>query len=55
MDRSLTTDAISHWDEIDDAWRVEKGTWGVRIGVDAGNMAASAEFSIKHEMSWRGL
>lgn len=50
------SDAISHWDDLTDAWRVEKGTWTVSIGIDAQTFYEQAEaFEIEREMPWVGL
>ncbi|KAL1411913.1 hypothetical protein Q8F55_002899 [Vanrija albida] len=47
--------AISHWDELWETWRVEQGTWAVRVGVDAQTMYGRAEFEVAHDIEWRGL
>lgn len=47
--------AVSHWDERWETWRVEQGTWAVRVGVDAQTMYGRAEFEVAHDIEWRGL
>ncbi|TXT07462.1 hypothetical protein VHUM_03182 [Vanrija humicola] len=47
--------AVSHWDERWKTWRVEQGTWAVRVGVDAQTMYGRAEFEVGHDMEWTGL
>lgn len=50
----LITDAISYWDTLDDAFRVEPGTWAVEVRPDAATKGLRAEFQAK-EWHWRGL
>ncbi|RXK40470.1 hypothetical protein M231_02303 [Tremella mesenterica] len=47
--------AISHWDPIHDVWRVEKGEWIVRIGIDSQTMWGKETFVIDEDMEWVGV
>jgi hypothetical protein len=48
----LTTDAISHWDELWNVWRAEPGKWTVRIGRDAQTFYGAETFEVGKDISW---
>lgn len=47
--------AVSHWDENENIWVTEPGTWAVAIGVDAGTLFGREEFTMGSDFEWTGL
>ena len=48
---------MAHWDEVLDAWSVEKGVWSAFLttGSALDDVAVRVEFTIRSEVVWRGL
>ena len=47
--------ATSFWDEIDDMWKSEKGTYEVLIGTSSQEVVARGKFQVDSTSYWRGL
>lgn len=47
--------ATSFWDEIEEMWKSEKGTYEVLIGTSSQEVVARGKFQVDHTRYWRGL
>ncbi|KAG2419655.1 hypothetical protein HFD88_004451 [Aspergillus terreus] len=47
--------ATSFWDEIEDMWKSEQGTYEVLIGTSSQDVVARGKFQVERTTYWRGL
>lgn len=47
--------ATSFWDEIEDTWKSEQGTYEVLIGTSSQEVVARGKFQVDSTSYWRGL
>ncbi|KAJ5598367.1 hypothetical protein N7537_008451 [Penicillium hordei] len=47
--------ATSFWDEIEDMWKSEQGTYEVLIGTSSQEVVAQGKFQVDRTSYWRGL
>ena len=47
--------AVSYWSELYQAWTVEKGVWGVKIGTGSDKLVLEATFAIASAFEWEGI
>lgn len=47
--------ATSFWDEIEEMWKSEKGTYEVLIGTSSLEVVAWGKFQVNRTTYWRGL
>lgn len=47
--------ATSFWDEIEEMWKSEKGTYEVLIGISSLEVVAWGKFQVDRTTYWRGL
>lgn len=47
--------ATSFWDEIEEMWRSEKGTYEVLIGTSSQEVVSRGKFQVDRTTYWRGL
>lgn len=47
--------ATSFWDEIEDMWKSEQGTYEVLIGTSSQEVVARGKFQVDRTSYWRGL
>lgn len=55
VDIQLDRYATSFWDEIEDMWKSEQGTYEVLIGTSSQEVVAQATFRVDRTTYWRGL
>lgn len=47
--------ATSFWDEIEEMWKSEQGTYEVLIGTSSQDVVARGQFQVDRTTYWRGL
>lgn len=55
VDIQLDRYATSFWDEIEDMWKSEQGTYEVLIGTSSQEVVARGTFQVDRTTYWRGL
>lgn len=55
VDIQLDRYATSFWDEIEDMWKSEQGTYEVLIGTSSQEVVAWGKFQVDRTTYWRGL
>lgn len=51
----LDRQATSFWDEIQNSWVSESGTYGVHVGESSQNIVLTGKFVVEATTTWRGL
>ena len=47
--------AVSYWNDMIDAWTVEKGVYGVEVGTGSDCLSLGATFEVTKGFEWSGL
>ena len=47
--------AVSYWNDMIDAWTVEKGVYKVEVGTSSDCLSLAANFEVKKGFDWSGL
>jgi beta-glucosidase len=55
VDIQLDRYATSFWDEIEDMWKSEQGTYEMLIGTSSQEVVARGNFQVDRTIYWRGL
>jgi len=55
VDIHLDRYATSFWDEIEEMWKIEQGTYEVLIGTSSKAVVARGTFQVDRTTYWRGL
>ncbi|KAF9066008.1 beta-glucosidase [Rhodocollybia butyracea] len=55
LEISLDKYAVSYWDDKINSWVVEKGVYGVHVGVSSENLSLEGRLELKAGFEWNGL
>lgn len=55
VDIPLDKYAVSYWNDKIHSWVVEKGVYGVQVGVSSENIALEGTVELKEGFEWNGL
>ena len=55
MEVVLDKYAVSYWNDILDAWTVEKGVYGLKVGTASDRLSLGATFEVARAFNWSGL
>ena len=47
--------AVSYWNDVIDAWTVEKGVYKVEVGMSSDRLSLGAAFEVTEGFDWSGL
>lgn len=47
--------AMSYWNDVTEAWTVEKGTYRIQVGTSSDCLSLGASFAITKAFDWSGL
>jgi len=55
VELQLNKYAVSYWDDLPNAWTVEKGEYGVYVGTSSDDLPLQSSFTVKNGFEWRGI
>ena len=55
MEVVLDKYAVSYWNDVIDAWTVEKGAYKVEVGTSSDYLSLAATFEVTKGFEWSGL